>query len=200
MTFVDRFLECPSVYRLWQAPFARQKFAPVVRSNDLRRIRRVLDVGCGPGTNREYLSHTDYIGIDINQRYIRRARARTGGSYIVADVDNLPVAESAAFDFILVNSLLHHIPTPRVRVLLRRLAGLLSETGTIHVLDLVVPAHGTVARFLAEWDRGDYPRPWAEWEELLSGPFRPVILEDYSIGVAGLPLWHMLYFQGRIRE
>ena len=200
MTLVDRFLERPSVYRLWQAPFAGQKFAQVVRSNDLSKIRRVLDVGCGPGTNREYLSRAEYVGIDINPRYIRRARDGNGGSYIVADVDNLPLAESASFDFILVNSLLHHIPTPQVRVLLRRLAGLLSETGTIHVLDLVVPTHGTVARLLAKWDRGDYPRPWAEWEELLSGPFRPVILEDYSIGVAGLPLWHMLYFQGRTRE
>ena len=200
MSFVDRFLEYPAVYRLWQAPFAGQKFAPVVRSNDLRGVRRVLDVGCGPGTNREYLSHTDYIGIDINRRYVRRARAATGGSYIVADVENLPLVEAASFDFILVNSLLHHIPTPRVRVLLDRLAGLLTPTGTIHVLDLVVRRQGTAARLLAEWDRGDYPRPWGEWEELLSHRFRPVIFEDYSIGFAGLPLWHMLYFKGRIRE
>jgi SAM-dependent methyltransferase len=147
-----------------------------------------------------YLSHTDYLGIDINARYLRRARARTGGAYVVADVTELPLAPSASFDFILVNSLLHHISTPYARDLLVCLAGLLSETGTIHVLDLVVRRRGTVAYRLAKWDRGRYPRPRAEWEELLSGPFRPLRFQDYAIGVGGLTLWHMLYFQGQLRR
>lgn len=200
MSLANRFLESPAVYGLWQAPFAKQKFAPVVRTHDLSGVRRVLDVGCGPGTNRDYLNHTDYIGLDINPRYTRRARVRTGGSYIVADVDNLPLANEASFDFILVNSLLHHIPTPQVNQLLERLSGLLTATGTIHVLDLVLPSRAGAARLLAKWDRGDYPRPWADWERLLSRSFEPMVFERYSIGLGRLHLWHMLYFQGRVRR
>ena len=40
-----------TAYRLWQAPFAEKKLEPLRRHNDLSTIRRVLDVGCGPGTN-----------------------------------------------------------------------------------------------------------------------------------------------------
>ena len=43
------------------------------------------------------------------------------------------------------------------KIAMDRLAGLLTPTGTIHVLDLVVRRRGTAARLLAEWDRGDYP-------------------------------------------
>ena len=197
MRLVDRFLESPAAYGLWQAPFAAQKFAPVARHHCLSVTDRVLDVGCGPGTNRRHFSRANYVGLDINRRYVRRAQARTGGSYVVADVGNVPLAVSASFDFILVNSLLHHIPTPQVENLLDRLARLLSPTGTIHVLDLVVPRRGAAARLLASMDRGDYPRTRAKLEALLSQRFRPEVIEGYSINVLGLPLWHMIYFRGR---
>ena len=44
-------LEQTPVYSLWQAPFAAEKLAPLLAHNDLGRVRRVLDVGCGPGMN-----------------------------------------------------------------------------------------------------------------------------------------------------
>ena len=51
----DSLLEHPAVYAAWQAPFAAQKFAPVEKWLRGRTIRRVLDVGCGAGTNAEPL-------------------------------------------------------------------------------------------------------------------------------------------------
>ena len=48
---IDRVMESPLVYRLWIAPFAEQKLRPILAHTDLSRVRRVLDVGCGPGTN-----------------------------------------------------------------------------------------------------------------------------------------------------
>ena len=50
MSLVASILERTFVYRLWQAPFAEQKFAPLLAHNDLKRARRVLDVACGPST------------------------------------------------------------------------------------------------------------------------------------------------------
>ena len=197
MRLVDRFLESPVAYSLWQAPFAGRKFAPIASHVDVSDASRVLDVGCGPGTNRRRFRHASYVGVDLNPRYVRRARARAGGSYVVADVTHLPLAQSASFDFILVNSLMHHIPTPEVEELLDRLAGLLAPAGRIHVLDLVLAGRGTTARLLAQYDRGGYPRPWDDWMVLLSRRFQPVVAEGYSIDLLGLPLWHMIYFQGR---
>jgi len=46
-----RVMENTLAYRVWQAPFAEKKLAPLYAHNDVARARRVLDVGCGPGTN-----------------------------------------------------------------------------------------------------------------------------------------------------
>ena len=70
MSLSGAILEHSLVYRLWQAPFAEQKFSPVRAHNDLSRTRRVLDVACGPGTNTHHFAHSDYIGVDFNERYI----------------------------------------------------------------------------------------------------------------------------------
>ena len=44
-----RVMERVTAYRLWQAPFAEKKLAPLFQHNKLAAARRVLDVGCGCG-------------------------------------------------------------------------------------------------------------------------------------------------------
>ena len=70
MKLTDWLLERPLVYQLWQKPFVEQKLTPILRRGDITRARRVLDVGCGPGTNTSQFGNADYIGIDINPSYI----------------------------------------------------------------------------------------------------------------------------------
>ena len=73
---VERLLEQPIVYRMWMAPFAEQKLRPVKENGGVHGVRRVLDVGCGPGTNASHFAHTDYLGMDINPEYIDNAIER----------------------------------------------------------------------------------------------------------------------------
>ena len=188
------------VYRLWQAPFARRKLAPILAHNDLGRARRVLDVGCGPGTNAALFQHAEYLGVDINEAYIESARRRFGDRFAVADVTKLDVAPDDRFDFILVNSLLHHIATDDVRRILGHLATLLTHDGHVHILDLVLPERVSAARYLAQWDRGDFPRPLETWHELFSEAFVPVVWAPYPLGVFRWSLWDMVYFKGQAHE
>lgn len=199
MTRVTDVLEHSAVYRLWQAPFAERKLAPLWRHNDVRAARRVLDVGCGPGTNAAHFAHTDYLGIDLNERYVADARRRYGREFVAADVREYRVDPAERFDLILVNSLLHHLDTPSVRSLLAHLATLLSADGHVHVFDLVMPERPSISRALAEWDRGDWPRPLEEWRTIFSEAFEPVVFEPYPLGAAGITLWNMVYFKGRAR-
>jgi SAM-dependent methyltransferase len=199
VTLTAHALEHSLVYRLWQAPFANRKFAPIRAHNDLRTVRRVLDVGCGPGTNTPYFAGADYLGIDINPDYIADARRRHQREYVVADVTTYAVDPSNRFDFIIVNSLLHHIATPDVRRILAHLATLLTDDGHIHVLDLVMPDRPSIGRLLARADRGEHPRPLDAWRALLAEHFDPVVVEPYPLGAGGVTLWHMLYFKGRRR-
>lgn len=197
---VERVLEQPAVYRWWQAPFAERKLAPVRASGAIERARRVLDVGCGPGTNAQHFTRAEYVGIDINPAYVENARARYPGTFVVADVTTYTAPDGERFDCILVNSLLHHIPNAEVARLLGHLATLLTDDGAIHILELVLPPRPSVARLLARLDRGEYARPVAEWELLCSAHFEPVQCTPYPLGAFGISLWDMIYFEGRRRS
>ena len=192
-------LEHTLVCRLWQAPFAERKFAPIVANNDLTQIRRVLDVGCGPGTNTHHFTQSDYLGLDVNPRYIDAARRRTGRRFIVADATTYEVDPSERFDFIFLNSFLHHVDTPSVRRILSHVATLLTDDGAIHILDLVRPARSGVAAALARLDRGDFPRPLDEWKTLFEESYRSVMFEPYALTGIGVTLWQMIYFKGQRR-
>ena len=189
-------MEHDLAYRMWQAPFAEQKFAPVRAANDIARVRRVLDVGCGPGTNTHWFRHADYVGIDFNPEYIASARRRHQREFVVADVTKYEVDPAERFDFILANSLFHHIDDANVRRILAHLATLLTPDGHVHILDLVLPPSG-IARTMALADRGDYPRPLEAWRALFTESFDEVLLKPYPLGVGPLALWQMVYFKGR---
>jgi SAM-dependent methyltransferase len=197
MKLTTRVMEITHAYRLWQAPFVEKKFAPILAHNDLSRARRVLDVGCGPGTNTSYFSHAYYLGIDHNLRYLQHAHGQHRGDFLVADVTRLGLAPEARFDFILINSFIHHIDTPNARSLLAQLSTLLAEDGQIHILDLVLPAQPSIAQFLARLDRGDFPRPLKEWEQIFTETFETEVFEPYGVTGCGAILWEMVYFKGR---
>ena len=178
-----KVMEVPWVYRLWQAPFAEQKLAPLWRHNRRQDVRRVLDVGCGPGTNAPHFRDHEYLGLDINPEYVAQARARYGMDFRVADVTGWRVREHA-YDFILVNSFFHHVGDQDADRILA------------HLLDLVLPDRPSPSHLLARLDRGDHPRPLAAWRELLGRHFEERVFEPYDLGVPGLPLWRMVYFKG----
>ena len=196
---IARVMEWPPVYRLWMAPFAEQKLRPIRAHTELTRVRRVLDVGCGPGTNTALFSGSDYLGIDINESYIESARRRHRRTFVTADVTTYRVADHERFDLILVNSLLHHLDDSSTVRLLEHLSGLLTDDGRVHVLELVLPDGPSAARFLARHDRGKFARPLDRWSALLGSVLEPVLIEPYGVGVPGVTLWNMVYFMGRAR-
>jgi SAM-dependent methyltransferase len=172
----------------------------VLQHNDLAAVRRVLDVGCGPGTNTPHFTQADYLGVDFNEKYIAYARARHARKFITADVTTWTVAEGERYDFVLCNSLFHHIDTPNTRRILEHLSTLLADDGHVHILDLVLPADPSIGRLLARMDRGDWPRPLEEWREIFSATFEPVVFEPYPVGALGVTLWNMIYFKGKPRR
>ncbi|HET9697295.1 MAG TPA: class I SAM-dependent methyltransferase [Terriglobales bacterium] len=197
MSLTEALLENPLVYRLWQTPFANRKLEPVLSHNDLREVRRVLDVGCGPGTNAPHFQHAYYLGLDFNPQYIENARRRFKGNFEVADVTQYRAEPGTRFDFILVNSILHHIDDRNTDRILSHLNTLLTPDGHVHILELVTPEKPGIARKLAQMDRGKYARPLDCWRDLFSKHFETEIFEPYPLGMFGVPLWNMIYFKGR---
>ncbi len=199
MGFCTYLLEKSFVYRLWQAPFAAEKVRPLLAGNDLSRVRRVLDVGCGPGTNTTLFAHAEYLGIDINPLYIDRARRRYGRSFVVADAASYEAAAGESYDLILMNSFLHHLDVQAVDRVLSHLGTLLSPDGNIHILDLVLPPNPSISRWLALRDRGGFPRPLEEWRQMFARHFHILAFEPYRLTALGATLWNMVYCKGERR-
>jgi SAM-dependent methyltransferase len=193
MRFTHRLLEHPAVYAAWQRPFVQKKFAPAERWLQKRPMRRVLDVGCGPGTNARRFSGAEYVGVDINEEYLAIARSRHAGRFVQADLEVADLTSFGAFDVILVNSFLHHLPDGAVTRLLGQLARLLEPDGRIHILELVLPRQISLEKIMARLDRGRFVRPLPAWQTLFSAHFDAAVIEPYT--VAGL--WSMVYFQGK---
>lgn len=190
---IDTIFDAGIVYRIWQAPFARQKFAPVARALAEHPPRSVLDIGCGPGTNASYFRSTSYVGIDLNPRYVAAARKRFGDRFVVGDATRDLPNLGGPYDCIVVNSLLHHLRDDQVDAVLTSAAMLLAADGEVQILDLELPADRSPARFLARHDRGDHPRPRDDWRALLGRSLTIRSFDPFPIGVPGCALWRMFH-------
>jgi SAM-dependent methyltransferase len=190
-------LEQTPVYSLWQAPFAADKLTPVVAHNDLAQVHRVLDVGCGPGTNTDFFRAADYLGVDINPDYIKSARRKHKRPFVVADVTTYDDHAAGKFDFIFINSFLHHVDDADVNKVLSRMAGWLTPDGHIHILEVVSPGDRSIAQLLANWDRGQYTRLLGHWRSLFERHLEIAVFETYSLKLLGTTLWNMVYCKGR---
>jgi SAM-dependent methyltransferase len=190
-------LEQPFLFKLSQLPFTTQKFARILQHNDLSQVRSVLDVGCGPGTNAPRFFHTKYLGIDINERYIQLARNRYQRDFLVADVTTSQSIPAGSYDFILLNSFLHHVDTPSTLRILSSLNNFLTPDGHVHSIELVLPENSGIPRWLAEHDRGKFPRTLSTWRDLFEDKLQTVIFEPFPIRHFGVTIMDLVYFKGR---
>lgn len=185
-------LNHPVMYRLWQAPFARQKLRPLRESGVLERAKSVLDVGCGPGTNSsEFSTVQRYVGVDISERYIAYAAAHYRGDFRVVDVTAAPPG-FGRFDLILMNSLMHHLDDQGSRMLLASLPPLLEQHGEVHIIDLVLAESG-VRRRLALADRGAFARSVDDWARMIDPILNIVEMRSFDVGLGALGLWELIY-------
>jgi SAM-dependent methyltransferase len=197
VNLLNYLLEKTSIYALWQAPFAQDKVQPVLRFNDITRVRRVLDVGCGPGTNTGLFAHADYLGIDINPNYIERAKRKYRRKFVVADVTTYDDGALGKFDFILINSFLHHLNDEDTHKILDRVAQLLTGDGHVHILELVSPQDRSIAQFLVRADRGKHSRSIEAWRSIFDQHLDVIVFEPYNLKLLGVKLWNMVYCKGK---
>lgn len=199
ITAVKNILGHPAVYRAWQAPFVKQKLAPFQKRVDLIRVPRVIDLGCGPGTNAGIFSPAQYVGVDISVEYIEYARSHYPHQFEVWDITK-PGPELGTFDLAFVNSVFHHLSDEETNQVLRSLSIHLNYDASVHVIDLVLPEQPSLARTLARLDRGEHPRHIEHWRELLDGHLEIELCETFYIGLAGVRMWQMIYVTGSVRR
>ena len=121
---------------------------------------RMLDLGCGIGQYAS-LSVGDYVGVDLNRRYVEHARRRRGDDrhqFRCVDAGEL-AAEGERFDVVLMVDFLHHLPDEDAASVLGTARRLTS--GPVVVLEPVTEQHSRVGRWFIDNDRGEHMRDYS---------------------------------------
>lgn len=141
-----------------------------------KQDEKILDLGCGTGNLYPNISKYDveYLGVDINPRYIKHAKkAYNTECFECEDVANLQLEYS--FDKIICSSLLHHLSDRKFSDMLEEASKRLTPNGTFISIDPLYHENQTVLSYLmCKLDRGDYVRTRGEYYRLLSEHFKSV--------------------------
>lgn len=195
---IRNLLNFPFFYELLQAPLKKETIKPLLKRQDIAYAKDVLDIGCGPGTYVNFFANTNYLGVDIDPSYISFAKSQyPDKSFITQDARKLNLENGRLFDFILINSILHHLDDQAVKESLSSAEHYLSGNGNIHILELVLIPEFSVSSAVTRFDRGDYPRPYDTWMKLFTDKFECIESEPYEICFCGICICKMIYFKGK---
>lgn len=126
-----------------------------------RAGQRVFDIGCGPGDVLADFPDVEYVGIDINRKYIAAAQRRFGsrGVFRCEGLADAVVREPGSYDIVMANGVLHHLGDDEARHLLKLAGQALKPTGRLVTHDpCYVPNQSLAVRALLAMDRGRFVR------------------------------------------
>lgn len=191
---IFEILESPRFYSAWQYFFRQAKVRTFAEKNLISSSDHVLDLGCGPGTNRGlFLQAAHYVGVDISERYLMQARRRFTGDFVCADLSQGVPASLGNFDIIFINSFLHHLSRGNVKKLLTTCKSALKPSGKLYIIDAILSeSRWSVAYCLARLDRGKYIRPFNELSDLIADNFSQTSIGQFKIRMGFLTLWNMV--------
>lgn len=136
---------------------------------------RVLEIGCGPGTNVEYMPrNTHYTGCDSNPRYIESAKRRypNKGTFLRLSAEEMLTVTLDEFDVVLVISVLHHLADHQVRAMNKGAFRALRTGGYLLVWEPCWrDGQSWLDRFMLSMDRGRHVRTMVEYARLLQETF-----------------------------
>jgi SAM-dependent methyltransferase len=141
---------------------------------------RVLDVGCGPADFAPLMPKVDYLGIDRNPDYIRKATERYRGRarFLQADVSTEPSQIDGSFNVIIAIGLLHHLTDEQSIRLLAATRRHLAPGGRLFTID---PARTSpqnwIAKLIINADRGRHVRSASQYEALAHTTYDQVTVE-----------------------
>lgn len=134
---------------------------------------RTLDLGCGPGEFADEFKGDDYVGADLNARYIEYAKRKKPGAFLVTDARRVDLP-AARFDQILIFGLLHHLPDEDVRAVLAEAKRLLAPGGRVLAIEDIpaISRMNLIGHLIHNVENGEHIRPPEQYRALYGSAMR----------------------------
>ncbi len=174
---MKQLLDRPELYHAYQVAggFFGARIKAFRDYVDFSAVRRVFDIGCGPGhIVNELPAHVEYVGFDTDTRYVEYANRAFGqrGRFVAQHFDTSAAEHFGQPDVVLMNGVLHHMDDEVAALTLRAAASILPETGRLFALDgCYEPRQHPMSRYLIENDRGEYVREAEGYRALVASAF-----------------------------
>lgn len=141
---------------------------------------RLLDIGCGPGSNAFLFEYSDYLGIDIDYRRVHFARRLyPSHPFSVGDATALPLATNSV-DVVLACGLLHHLSDPMCEKLFRECRRIIKGQGQVLIIEPALTERRSPLNFAMTCiDLGRYLRPISKTLAFLDRLFRTTEVEVF---------------------
>jgi cyclopropane fatty-acyl-phospholipid synthase-like methyltransferase len=172
-----RLLEISACYDFFQTIVGATAYVQKILGETFLNpeISSVIDLGCGTGAKTPFLnSKMKYLGVDISEDYIARAKRRESDAdrtYVVSDLSLsgwLNVTEFYNPPLVLAMGIFHHLSNQQMESLLRQLQENVPPGSQITSLDpTITRSTSKAAAFLAKQDRGKFLRTPEELEGML---------------------------------
>lgn len=170
-------LSNPLVYEISQrfmgAKRAREKFVDEFISP--YPISSILDIGCGPADILSFLPKLRYVGFDISESYIKKAKDKYGdrGEFFAKEIAMRDLVDLPRFDCVIMTGVLHHLDDTVARDILKIAKEALLPGGRLVTKDPVFEyGQSAIAKFLISKDRGCNVRTKFGYAELANDIFQ----------------------------
>ena len=163
LKWLKGFLSLGAVYNLFIYFVGRFGFSKLLLSAKYVPYTpglKILDLGCGPGTNSTLFQPSDYLGIDISEKYINSAR-KANPAYKFESFNFLELSSdfNEKFDIIIMAGLIHHLSDEQVNIFLRKAYNLLKNSGHLITIDNCLhDKQSVIKRKIILLDRGQNVR------------------------------------------
>jgi len=135
---------------------------------------KVLDFGCGIGSNSKLFHHDDYIGVEVDESRVLSSRLKYPKSkfekipFISTSNDKIPF-EDNSFDLVFISLCLHHIDSDTCKLLFKEFSRMLNDNGKIIGIEPCIISEKYFSNiFMNIIDAGDYILSIEEYKRIYS--------------------------------
>ena len=147
--------------------------------NNYQKGMGVLDFGSGFGKFANLFDYCDYIGVEINNKYISRAR-KLKPNYNFLNIDLSENKLDKEFNLVLIYGVLHHIPDNQIKKIFSNILQSLADKGKIYIYEPLPPQSmfNIKSLIIKNLDLGNYIRTN---DKLISLIDNSMIIEEITL-------------------